>query len=122
MALIDAPRDNHLAAPYDPEVADLIDLAQSRKVADREHAAGHPATPMGLLIALASDPKTSVRVALAGNPTTGGLPSVMSILSGDATDVQVALVTNPAVPTDVVRDLAERGKRAVRKAAEARVG
>lgn len=121
MALIDAPREA-LQSGGDSAGSELIRLAQSRSVDDRLVAAAHPATPMGSLIALASDSKDRVREALASNPATGDLPSLLALLSEDSADVQVALVRNPHVPVDVVRAMAPRAKRAVRKAIEARLG
>lgn len=124
MALLDLPseRATGLAEASQSVSAELAAMAASKDVKNRVAAAAHPETPLTTLIVLAQDGKEKVRVALAANRGIGRALSVVAMLADDkSSDVQLELVRNPAVAEDTVRDLAQRGKKAVRRAAEERL-
>jgi len=125
MAITAIPRDQLAAALREGEEAssaELFNVALSKDAKIRESLAARPDAPLSVLIRLAQDSKSSVRMALAGNPAVGGAFSVLSILAGDKdTDVALALVSNAATPVGTLRTLAEHNKKNVRRAAQARL-
>lgn len=124
MALIDIPTDKIADALREGEeasAAEFLGLAASRDVKIRESVAARSDAPMSVLIHLALDSKTSVRVALASNPVIATMVSVIDLLAQDKDmDVLMALLSNNAISSARVAQLREHSKKRVRQAFEAR--
>lgn len=106
----------------DASAAELLALASSRDVKIRESLAARPDAPLTVILHLAQDAKSSVRIALAANPIVAEASSAVTILSADKDqDVVVALVNNQAIAPLRVRILLDHPKRKVREAVEARL-
>ncbi len=125
MALIDIPTDKIADALREGEqasAAEFLNLATSRDVKIRESVAARTDAPMSVLIHLALDAKTSVRVALASNPVIATMVSVIDLLAADKDiDVLVALVSNDAISASRLAHLGEHAKKRVREAFEMRL-
>jgi len=124
MALIDIPTDKIADALREGEqasAAEFLGLVSSRDVKIRESVAARSDAPLSVLIHLAQDAKTSVRVALASNPVIATMVSVIDLLAADKEqDVLLALVNNPAIPVTRLSPLSAHSKKRVRQAFEAR--
>ncbi len=106
----------------DASAAELLALASSRDVKIRESLAARPDAPLTVILHLAQDAKSSVRIALAANPVVAEASSAVTILSADKDqDVVVALVKNQAITPLRLRILLDHPKRKVREAVEARL-
>lgn len=106
----------------DASAAELLALASSRDVKIRESLAARPDAPLTVILHLAQDAKSSVRIALAANPVVAEASSAVTILSADKDqDVVVALVNNQAIAPLRLRILLDHPKRKVRDAVEARL-
>jgi hypothetical protein len=112
-----ASRDIDLARSADLERDQILALGQGKNALVREIVAAREDCPLGLMVTLAHDHVTDVRVAIARNPRA--LQSVMEYLAKDKQPaVILALLTNPSLPEEVVKDLAFNHKRReVREAA-----
>jgi hypothetical protein len=120
MALIDIPTDKIADALREGEQASAAEVS-SRDVKIRESVAARSDAPLSVLIHLAQDAKTSVRVALASNPVIATMVSVIDLLAADKEqDVLLALVNNPAIPVTRLSPLSAHSKKRVRQAFEAR--
>lgn len=81
-----------------PSHARSMELAASRNAAVREALAASDATPIGILIALSTDPHPAVRRAVAANGTTARSTTTVRRLAGDPhPDVRHALHVNPVL-------------------------
>ncbi|PPG02669.1 hypothetical protein C5E06_09455 [Pseudoclavibacter sp. RFBI5] len=86
----------------------LIALASSTKAQDRQEAGYDDAASLGILTALAGDPRSyKVRCVAAGNPNTS--EALLRLLAeDDRQEVRQAVVLNPAASTDVLLGLASQ--------------
>ena len=109
-----------LASQVEMDKAQLAQLGQSKNAYVREIIAGRLDCPLGLMVTLAHDYVPDVRIAVARNPSA--LQSVMEYLARDKhTAVVEALMDTPALPAEVLGELAFHKRASVRDLAVARL-
>lgn len=100
--------------------AHIQQLSQSKNWMVRQAIASRTDCPLGVMVVLAHDGHTEVRVTLAANPTISR--AVMEHLAQDKhAEVPISLTTNPNVEMDIVEKLAFHKRTEVRTAASARL-
>jgi hypothetical protein len=102
---------------------DMVALSASKDARVRELLATRTDLPMGVVITLAQDDKSSVRREIAANAAVARVPSVIESLGRDRDDaVASAIVHNTAVSNDAVEVIASYRRGAVRADALRRLG
>lgn len=100
--------------------AELLTLGASRNTVVRAAVGSRPDCPLGLMVTLAHDYSVEVRCAVASNDHA--LRSVLQYLAADKhVDVVLTVIDNPALPEDLLDELAFHKKPQVRAAAAARM-
>ena len=100
--------------------AELLEFGASRNRLVRGVVAGRPDCPLGLMVTLAHDFDTEVRIAVAGN--SSALESVLRYLAADKnTDVVLGVIANPRTPLETIEELAVHKNSKVREAAVERL-
>ena len=96
------------------------ELGSSRNALVRAAIAARTDCPLGLMVTLAHDYSAEVRAAIARNGTAQR--TVMAYLSADrSVEVLTALLENPALPSEILEELAFHKKSQVRAVAAARL-
>lgn len=108
------------AQSVDLDKAGMLVLGTSRNVVVRAAIAERLDCPFGLMVTLAHDYSAEVRAAVASNARAQR--SVFDYLAGDRSVLVVlALIANPALPEEILEDLAFHKKSDVRAAAARRL-
>ena len=100
--------------------AELLEFGASKNRLVRGVVASRPDCPLGLMVTLAHDFDTDVRIGVAGNASA--LESVLRYLAADKNvDVVLAVIENPRTPRETVEELAVHKHARVREAAVLRL-
>lgn len=100
--------------------AELLEFGSSRNRLVRGVVAARPDCPLGLMVTLAHDFDTEVRIAVAGN--SSALESVLRYLAADKNaDVVLAVIGNQRTPHDTIEELAVHKNAKIREAAVERL-
>lgn len=100
--------------------AELLEFGASRNRLVRGVVASRADCPLGLMVTLAHDFDTEVRMAVAGN--SSALESVLRYLAADkSVDVVLAVTENPRTPRETIEELAVHKNSRVREAAVLRL-